>query len=26
VFEGALDHIFFKNKLIEPLTRKYGVF
>ena len=26
VFEGALDHIFFKNKLIEPLTRKYGSF
>ena len=26
VFESALDHIFFKNKLIEPLTRKYGVF
>jgi hypothetical protein len=26
MFEGALDHIFFKNKLVEPLTRKYGVF
>jgi predicted nucleotidyltransferase len=26
VFEGALDHIFFENKLIAPLTRKYGVF
>ena len=26
VFERALDHIFFENKQIAPLTRKYGVF
>jgi predicted nucleotidyltransferase len=26
VFEHALDHIFFENKQIAPLTRKYGVF
>ena len=25
-FERALDHIFFENKHIAPLTRKYGVF
>src|ERR1044072_8399791 len=25
-FQSALDHIFFKNKQIAPLTRKYGVF
>ena len=25
-FEGALDHIFFENPHIKPLTRKYGVF
>lgn len=25
-FEHALDNIFFENKLIAPLTRKYGVF
>ena len=25
-FERALDHIFFDNELIAPLTRKYGVF
>jgi predicted nucleotidyltransferase len=25
-FERALDNIFFKNELIAPLTRKYGVF
>jgi predicted nucleotidyltransferase len=25
-FERALDHIFFENKYIAPLTRKYGVF
>jgi predicted nucleotidyltransferase len=25
-FERALDHIFFENKEIAPLTRKYGVF
>jgi hypothetical protein len=26
VFENALDHIFFQNQQIAPLTRKYGVF
>jgi predicted nucleotidyltransferase len=26
VFERALDHIFFENKQIAPLARKYGVF
>jgi predicted nucleotidyltransferase len=26
VFEHTLDHIFFENKQIAPLTRKYGVF
>jgi predicted nucleotidyltransferase len=26
IFEHALDHIFFENKQIAPLTRKYGVF
>jgi len=26
VFEHALDYIFFENKQIAPLTRKYGVF
>ena len=26
VFEHALDHIFFENKHIAPLVRKYGVF
>jgi hypothetical protein len=26
VFGNALDYIFFENKLIAPLTRKYGVF
>jgi predicted nucleotidyltransferase len=25
-FENALDHIFFENENIAPLTRKYGVF
>lgn len=25
-FENALDHIFFENQQIAPLTRKYGVF
>jgi len=25
-FESALDYIFFENKQIAPLTRKYGVF
>jgi predicted nucleotidyltransferase len=25
-FENALDHIFFKNEQIAPLTRKYGIF
>jgi hypothetical protein len=25
-FENGLDHIFFENKQIAPLTRKYGVF
>ena len=25
-FENALDHIFFENDQIAPLTRKYGVF
>jgi predicted nucleotidyltransferase len=25
-FESALDHIFFENQQIAPLTRKYGVF
>jgi predicted nucleotidyltransferase len=25
-FQSALDHIFFENKQIAPLTRKYGVF
>jgi hypothetical protein len=25
-FEHALDHIFFKNRRIAPLTHKYGVF
>jgi hypothetical protein len=25
-FEHALDHIFFENPQIAPLTRKYGVF
>jgi predicted nucleotidyltransferase len=25
-FEHALDHIFFENQLLVPLTRKYGVF
>jgi predicted nucleotidyltransferase len=25
-FDGALDHIFFDNPSIAPLTRKYGVF
>jgi len=25
-FEQSLDHIFFENELIKPLTRKYGVF
>ena len=26
VFESALDHVFFENKQIAPLNRKYGVF
>ena len=26
VFDRALDHIFFENRQIAPLTRKYGVF
>ena len=25
-FEHALDHIFFENSQVAPLTRKYGVF
>jgi predicted nucleotidyltransferase len=25
-FENALDHIFFENPTVAPLTRKYGVF
>jgi hypothetical protein len=25
-FQAALDSIFFENKLIWPLTKKYGVF
>ena len=25
-FENALDHIFFENPDVAPLTRKYGVF
>jgi len=25
-FEHALDHIFFENETVRPLTRKYGVF
>jgi hypothetical protein len=25
-FESALDHIFFENPSVAPLTRKYGVF
>jgi hypothetical protein len=25
-FEHALDHIFFENSQLAPLTRKYGVF
>lgn len=25
-FENALDHIFFENPTVKPLTRKYGVF
>jgi predicted nucleotidyltransferase len=25
-FESALDHIFFENPKVAPLTRKYGVF
>jgi hypothetical protein len=25
-FERALDHVFFENSLLAPLTRKYGVF
>ena len=25
-FENALDHIFFENPKVAPLTRKYGVF
>ena len=25
-FENALDHIFFENPSVAPLTRKYGVF
>jgi hypothetical protein len=25
-FENALDHIFFENKNVAPLTRKYGIF
>jgi hypothetical protein len=25
-FEHALDHIFFGNRTVAPLTRKYGVF
>jgi predicted nucleotidyltransferase len=25
-FEGALDHLFFENPQVAPLTRKYGVF
>jgi hypothetical protein len=26
IFEKCLDNIFFENKVIAPLTRKYGVF
>jgi hypothetical protein len=25
-FEQSLDHIFFENSTLAPLTRKYGVF
>jgi predicted nucleotidyltransferase len=25
-FENALDHMFFQNPIVAPLTRKYGVF
>ena len=25
-FEHALDHVFFENSHLAPLTRKYGVF
>ena len=25
-FENALDHMFFQNRIVAPLTRKYGVF
>jgi predicted nucleotidyltransferase len=25
-FQHALDHIFFENKFVAPLTKKYGVF
>ncbi len=26
VFQRSLDHIFFDNSLVAPLTKKYGVF
>lgn len=26
VFERSLDHIFFENERLKPLTRKYGIF
>jgi len=25
-FQESLDHIFFENEHLKPLTRKYGVF
>jgi hypothetical protein len=25
-FQETLDHIFFENEYLKPLTRKYGVF
>lgn len=25
-FENALDHMFFQNPMVAPLTRKYGLF
>jgi inorganic pyrophosphatase len=26
VFEHCLDHIFFENEHVKPLTREYGIF
>jgi hypothetical protein len=25
-FQRSLDHIFFENRLVSPLTKQYGVF